>query len=86
MNLITKTIRENADRLLAGVNCTVGAAIQPVSVSHLQAARDHGGDPMDLDPAKGGFVRKYLGLLFSPLPCDQYLKRADRTFFFFTYC
>ena len=59
MNVIYSNIVNAADRFLSGINCTVGAAIQPVTKYHLQAARDLGGDAIDLDPAKGDFVSTY---------------------------
>jgi hypothetical protein len=31
-------------------------ALQPITVSWLQAARDAGGDAIDLDPANGPFI------------------------------
>ena len=59
MNMIFKSIAETADQILSNVNCTVGAAIQPVTKNHLKAAREFGGDAIDLDPGKGDFVSKY---------------------------
>ena len=56
MNLIYKHVVDNANQILPGVNCSVGAAVQPVTKTHLQAARDLGGDAIDLDPARGSFV------------------------------
>lgn len=56
MDLIYHHIREQADVILAGVNASVGAAVQPITVNHLKAARNSGGDAIDLDPAQGPFV------------------------------
>ena len=56
MDMIYKNVVTTADNILSGINCTVGAAIQPITKNHLQAARDLGGDPIDLDPSKGDFV------------------------------
>ena len=59
MNLIYEQVTQNADRYLSGVNCSVGAAVQPITKFHLQAAKEAGGDAIDLDPGKGDFVSKY---------------------------
>ena len=56
MNMIYDNVVRAADQYLPGVNCTVGAAIQPVTKSHLAAARSLGGDAIDLDPAQRDFV------------------------------
>ena len=58
MNMIYTNIVNPANQIIPGLNCTVGAAIQPVTKNHLQAARELGGDAIDLDPAKGDFVSK----------------------------
>lgn len=42
-------------RLLSGVDCYVGTSIQPVTEAYLEAAKARGTDPLDLDPADGGF-------------------------------
>lgn len=59
MNMLYNSIAQNADALLLGVNCSVGSAVQPVTASHLRAARALGGDAIDLDPEKGNFVSKF---------------------------
>lgn len=59
MNMIYKNVIDSAEQFVQGINCTVGAAIQPVTRNHLQAARDLGGDAIDLDPARGDFVSKF---------------------------
>ena len=56
MNLIYHHARVQADKILSGVNATVGAAVQPITVDHLKAAHANGGDAIDLDPAQGPFV------------------------------
>ncbi len=56
MNLIYHNVVGNANSILGGINCSVGAAVQPVTANHLRAARDLGGDAIDLDPARGNFV------------------------------
>lgn len=56
MNLIHDHIRTVADQRLSGLNATTGAAVQPITTQHLQAARHRGGDALDLDPARGAFV------------------------------
>ena len=56
MNLINQHIVINVDAILSAVNCTVGSAVQPITKRHLKAARDAGGDAIDLDPADGNFV------------------------------
>lgn len=38
---------------------TASIAYQPISHAWLQAARNSGGDAIDLDPAKGSFVGMY---------------------------
>ncbi|KAI4215574.1 MAG: hypothetical protein LQ351_002043 [Letrouitia transgressa] len=55
MNVIYQTTTSLADQLLKQTNCSVGSAIQPVTVNHLKAARAAGGDALDLDPARGPF-------------------------------
>ena len=62
MDIIFNTTTRLADEMLSKTNCSVGSAIQPVTVAHLKAARAAGGDALDLDPAKGPFVS-----MFSPL-------------------
>lgn len=58
MDLIFSNVVVNADNILSQVNCTVGAATQPVTSNHLQAAKNLGGDALDLDPSRGTFVSK----------------------------
>lgn len=58
MDLLYYHIRKNADIILPGVNCSVGAAVQPITKLHMQAAIDNGGDAIALDPARGNFVSK----------------------------
>jgi hypothetical protein len=58
MNMIFQNVVINANNILRDVNCTVGSATQPITGNHLQAARDLGGDPLDLDPSRGTFVSK----------------------------
>ena len=59
MNLLYRNIVENADALLTRVNCSIGAAVQPITTAHLQAARTLGGDAIDLNPERGSFVSKW---------------------------
>lgn len=59
MNVIYQTTTSLADQLLKQTNCSVGSAIQPVTVNHLKAARAAGGDALDLDPARGPFVSEF---------------------------
>lgn len=59
MNIIYNTTTGLADQLLKKTNCSVGSAIQPVTVNHLKAARAAGGDALDLDPARGPFVSEF---------------------------
>ncbi|KAI9878975.1 MAG: hypothetical protein M1830_010029 [Pleopsidium flavum] len=67
MDILYANIRNNADAILPGVNCSVGAAVQPITKSHLQAARNLGGDAIDLDPARGNFVIALIyGYWFDP--------------------
>ncbi|KAL5384416.1 hypothetical protein PMIN06_011072 [Paraphaeosphaeria minitans] len=67
MDLLYRHMRTQADALLPGVNATVGAAVQPITVSHLTAARQRGGDALDLDPARGPFViALFYGNWFDP--------------------
>ncbi|KAL9034720.1 MAG: hypothetical protein Q9214_006915 [Letrouitia sp. 1 TL-2023] len=56
MNIIYNTTTSLVDQVLKKTNCSVGSAIQPVTVNHLKAARAAGGDALDLDPARGPFV------------------------------
>ena len=58
INMIYNNIVGPANQILPLVNCTVGAGIQPITKNHLQAARDLGGDAIDLDPTKGDFVSR----------------------------
>ena len=58
MNMLYSNVARNADNLLEGVNCSVGAAVQPITASHLRASINLGGDPIDLDPERGNFVSK----------------------------
>ncbi|KAI4213892.1 MAG: hypothetical protein LQ351_003587 [Letrouitia transgressa] len=56
MDIIYNTTTSLADQMLKNTNCSVGSAIQPVTVDHLKAAKAAGGDALDLDPARGAFV------------------------------
>lgn len=57
VRLINETIPPIALSMLEGVqNSFVGLSMQPVTKSHLQAARDAGGDALDLDPNDGDFI------------------------------
>ncbi|KAF2677439.1 FAD-binding domain-containing protein [Lentithecium fluviatile CBS 122367] len=56
MNLLYRHMREQADTILGGVNASVGAAVQPITVNHLKAAQNAGGDAIALDPSRGPFV------------------------------
>lgn len=58
MAIINDTLITLAKSKLSKVNCTVGAAVQPITQDFLQSARDAGGDAIDLDPADGRFVGK----------------------------
>ena len=40
-------------------------AMQPITTSWLQAARDAGGDAIDLDPADGPFLSKSIALVYA---------------------
>ena len=40
-------------------------AMQPITNSWLQAARDAGGDAIDLDPADGPFLSKSIALVYA---------------------
>ncbi|KAH7349080.1 hypothetical protein BKA66DRAFT_516624 [Pyrenochaeta sp. MPI-SDFR-AT-0127] len=72
MNLIYRVMIDTAKEILIGVNCTVGAAIQPITQAHIQAARDKGGDALDLNPADGGFVISlYYAQWFDPADDDK---------------
>lgn len=55
-----ETVLATAMKYLQGKDVSVGAAIQPLTPAHMQAARDRGGDPMDLDPSKGGVTNVLL--------------------------
>ncbi|KAL8644073.1 MAG: hypothetical protein Q9226_007950 [Calogaya cf. arnoldii] len=55
LNYQYKTFISTADSQLAGLNVTLGFATEPVTTSMLRAARQNGGDPMDLDPQRGSF-------------------------------
>lgn len=72
MNLINRHVVQNAEKMLAGVNCTVGAAVQPITTLIQQAARDNGGDALDLDPKDGAFVSKS----WPPPPSSPYFPSA----------
>ena len=60
MNFLHEIIIKNANEMLDGVNCSIGAAVQPITTLHMQAARDKGGDAIDLDPARGNFVSMFM--------------------------
>lgn len=59
MDIIYNTTTSLADQMLKNTNCSVGSAIQPVTVDHLKAAKAAGGDALDLDPARGAFVSMF---------------------------
>ncbi|KAL8906558.1 MAG: hypothetical protein Q9207_001942 [Kuettlingeria erythrocarpa] len=56
MDIIYNATTGLADQMLSQTNCSVGSAIQPITVDHVKAARAAGGDAMDLDPNRGAFV------------------------------
>ncbi|KAI4861342.1 FAD binding domain protein [Hypoxylon rubiginosum] len=57
VRLINETVPSIALSMLGDVeNSFVGLSMQPVTKSHLQAARDAGGDAIDLDPNDGDFI------------------------------
>ncbi|KAF4540637.1 FAD-binding oxidoreductase [Lasiodiplodia theobromae] len=56
MDLLYRHVVKNAQQILPGVNCSVGAAVQPITTLIQQAARDNGGDALNLDPNGGSFV------------------------------
>lgn len=58
MAIINETLIDLANSMLPRVDCVVGAAVQPITEHLLQAARDNGGDAIDLDPADGRFIGK----------------------------
>jgi hypothetical protein len=58
MKIILDNMIAKADELLPELNGFVGVAEEPVTPDYLVAARQNGGDPMDLDPADGGFISK----------------------------
>lgn len=70
--IANRTVLETAARYLGGMNVSVGAAIQPLTTLHMQAARDRGGDPMDLNPANGGIT----GILVYAIWADESLDEA----------
>ncbi|KAI9878960.1 MAG: hypothetical protein M1830_010014 [Pleopsidium flavum] len=55
MKIVHDEVVSTAKTMLGNVDCSVGAGVQPVTHNFLQAAKDLGGDPMDLDPEKGSF-------------------------------
>ncbi|OKL59054.1 hypothetical protein UA08_05973 [Talaromyces atroroseus] len=56
------------------VNCTVGFAAEPIPVSMQQAAIDNGGDAMDLDPSRGGFLVAEVYVTWSDAADDEVVK------------
>ncbi|KAI0179441.1 hypothetical protein GGR52DRAFT_306858 [Hypoxylon sp. FL1284] len=57
IRIINETIPPIALSMLGNVqNSFVGLSMQPITRSHSQAARDAGGDCMDLDPSDGDFI------------------------------
>jgi hypothetical protein len=50
---------DTADQMIADINCTIGLSTEPVTQNHLAAAKARGGDAMDLDPGKGGFISTF---------------------------
>ncbi|KAF4556518.1 FAD-binding domain-containing protein 57 [Elsinoe fawcettii] len=60
VNILNQTFTDNVSRQLAGLsdktNSTVTLAIQPITRQWLQAAKDAGGDAIDLDPTGGPFI------------------------------
>jgi len=58
MILVHDVVVETRKLLLEGTDCSVGAGVQPVTQSFLEAAKAKGGDPMALDPSEGGFCSK----------------------------
>ena len=56
MYLVNDTIISLAKRELRHRNVSIGFNIQPVTEAHLTAARNAGGDALDLDPADGSFL------------------------------
>jgi len=55
------------DQLQNVVGSDVSVAYQPIGHAWLQAAKDAGGDAIDLDPADGSFCCKFVILLFTSL-------------------
>ncbi len=49
---------------VAGCGSTL--ALQPITKAHLQAAKDAGGDAIDLDPSMGTFICKRRPLIIEP--------------------
>ncbi|KAI1208441.1 uncharacterized protein F4807DRAFT_431346 [Annulohypoxylon truncatum] len=57
VRLINQTVTPLALSMLKGVrNSFVGLSMQPITQSHLKAARNAGGDAIDLDPNDGDFI------------------------------
>lgn len=65
--MINDTVVSLAKQELRGMNVSVGSAIQPVTTAHLTAARESGGDALDLDPEDGSFISKSHSFLISEL-------------------
>ena len=59
VTIVTNTVVGNAKQMLANVTCSVGWAIQPITVPMMEYAVKSGGDAMDLDPSRGGFAGKH---------------------------
>ncbi|PVH91512.1 FAD-binding domain-containing protein, partial [Periconia macrospinosa] len=75
MNLLYRNLREQADIILNGINVTVGAAVEPITVNLLKAAKNAGGDAIDLDPEQGPFVVSLLYGSWSDPALDSMIEK-----------
>ncbi|KAM3425606.1 hypothetical protein BST61_g7553 [Cercospora zeina] len=75
-----ETVRSRLHLLQNKTSVAIGLSVQPITRSWLQAARDAGGDAIDLDPADGPFIALVMNLDWENAEDDLFINRLARDF------
>lgn len=77
MRLVRDEALRQAEIHVKGVKGSVGCGVQPVSVEHLRAAQESGGDALGMDPGQGPFACMTLLCLCYTFPLLLMFRHSD---------